>query len=71
MLLTPNDIVKAARDIVDFWESSKLSDSDKLRILEMVGQFYSDKDEYVHDRYLAELTQRAINKAKPPTDLEK
>jgi len=70
MLLTPQQIEKAAQDIVAFWNRSVLPDADKAKILEMVQDYYASKDEYLVDQYLAGLTQRTIDRNAPQTDFE-
>ena len=70
MLLTPQQIEKAAEDIVDFWNSSELPDKDKTKILEMVKEYYESKNEYLHDQYLGGLTTRVISKHQPETSFE-
>ncbi|MCG7944859.1 MAG: hypothetical protein N0C84_00780 [Candidatus Thiodiazotropha taylori] len=70
MIIVPQDLEKAATDIVRFWQSSELRDEDKIKILEMVNRFYSDKNEYIHDQYLAELTKRMLDKHNPQTGFE-
>jgi hypothetical protein len=70
MLLKPSDIAAAASDIVEFVNSDKLSDNDKKRILEMVRDFYQDRNEHIIDQYLHMLTQRTIDKHYPQTGFE-
>ena len=70
MLLKPSDIANAASDIVDFVNSDTLSDNDKKRILEMVRDFYQDRNEHIIDQYLHTLTQRTIDKHFPQTGFE-
>lgn len=70
MLLTPQDVAKAANDIVSFWQESELSDTDKEKILTMVQDYYEAKDEYVHEQYLAALTKRTVEKRVPKTGFE-
>jgi hypothetical protein len=67
LLLTPTEIETAALDILSFWENSKLEDEDKIKILEMVKNYYEDKGEYLHELYLfkiaeGELDERSKNK---------
>jgi len=70
MLLKPSDISNAASDIVDFVNSDTLSDNDKKRILEMVRDFYQDRNEHIIDQYLHTLTQRTIDKHFPQAGFE-
>lgn len=70
MLLTPQMIETAASNIVDFWSTSELADIDKQKILEMVKDYYANKDEYIHDQYLSALTDRTINANVPQTGFE-
>jgi len=69
-LLKPSDIASAATDIATFVESSDLSDKDKQKILEMIRDFYQDKNEHIIDQYLATLAQRTIDKHFPQTGFE-
>lgn len=69
-LITPQQIEKAALDIVQFWEESTLPDNDKNKILEMVKDYYEDKNEFVYEQYLAELTQRTIDRRIPKTGFD-
>jgi hypothetical protein len=70
MLLTPQKIEQAAVDIVEFWNTSELPDNDKAKILEMVKDYYSDKDDHVFERYFAELCTRTIDRRVPKTSFE-
>ena len=69
-LLKPSDIANAATDIAEFVETSKLADRDKQKILEMVRDFYTDRNEHIIDQYLATLAQRTIDKHFPQTGFE-
>ena len=71
MIITPQKIEQAAKDIVGFWDESELPDTDKQNILEMVGEYYSDKDDHVFERYFAELCTRTIDRRVPKTDFER
>jgi predicted kinase len=70
MIITPQIIEQAAKDIVSFWEASELPDADKAKILEMVKDYYADKDDHVFERYLAELCKRTIDRRVPATSFE-
>ena len=70
MLMTPQVIEEAAKSIVNFWESSELPDVDKAKILTMVKEYYDDKNEYVYEQYLAQLTQRTIDRRVPQTKFD-
>lgn len=65
MLITPGEVEKAAKDIIGYWEKSDLSDTDKRKILQMVFEFYTDRNEHNVDQWLAHLTQREIMKNDP------
>jgi hypothetical protein len=69
-LLKPSDIANAATDIALFMENSDLADKDKQKILEMVRDFYVDKNEHIIDQYLATLSQRTLDKYFPQTGFE-
>ncbi len=69
-LLKPSDIANAATDIATFVESSELAHKDKQKILEMVRDFYADKNEHIIDQYLATLATRTIDKHFPQTGFE-
>jgi hypothetical protein len=70
-ILTPQQIEAAAKDIVNFWENSELPDNDKSKILEMVRDYYEEKNDYVFEQYLAQLCQRTIDKRVPRTGFER
>ena len=70
MLLTPQKVEQAAKDIVDFWQQSELPDSDKHKILEMVRDFYGDRNETLIDQYLGGLTDRTIIRHTSETGFE-
>lgn len=70
MLITPQQIEKAATDIVDFYENSDLPPGDKKKILEMVNSYYEDKNEHLVDQYLGALTKRTIASKFPETSFE-
>lgn len=70
MLITPTQVEAAALDIVQYWEISEALDEDKLKVLEMVRDFYTDRDEYYVDQYLAQLTTRVIERNVPKTGFE-
>ena len=69
-MLTPQIIEKAATDIVEFWEESELPDTDKAKILTMVRDYYNEKNDYVYEQYLAQLTQRTIDRRVPQTKFD-
>ena len=69
-LLKPSDIADAAMDITSFVTANQLADNDKQKILEMVRDFYQDKNEHIIDQYLATLAQRTIDKHYPQTGFE-
>lgn len=69
-LLKPSDIANAATDIATFIETSELADKDKQKILEMVRDYYQDKNEHIIDQYLATLSQRTVDKHFPQTGFE-
>lgn len=70
LLLTPQQIEKAAEDIVDFWSSSELPEKDKTKILEMVTEYYETKNEHLHDQYFAGLARRTLQRHSPETGFE-
>ena len=69
-LLKPSDIAEAASDIANFVSQSDLADNDKQKILEMVRDYYNDKNEHIIDQYLSMLAQRIIDKNYPQTGFE-
>ena len=69
-LLKPSDIAEAASDIANFVTESKLADNDKQKILEMIRDYYNDKNEHIIDQYLSMLAQRTIDKNYPQTGFE-
>jgi len=70
-LIKPSDIANAATDIATFVDTSELADKDKQKILEMVRDFYADKNEHIIDQYLNMLAQRTLDKHFPQTGFEK
>ena len=70
MLVTPLQIEKAALGIVNYWEESEALDEDKIVVLEMVRDFYADRDDHVFDQYLAQLATRMIERNVPKTGFE-
>ena len=71
MIISPQHIEQAAKDIVNFWEESDLPDADKEKILTMLKEYYDDKNEYIFEQYLATLCQRTIDKRVPRTGFER
>jgi hypothetical protein len=71
MLLTPQKIEEAATEIVEFWETSKLPDADKEKILKMTKDYYEDSNQHIFEQYLANLCERTINRRVPETDFER
>lgn len=69
-LLKPTDISDAATDIATFVDTSTLADKDKQKILEMVRDYYNDKNEHIIDQYLSMLAQRTLDKHFPQTGFE-
>jgi hypothetical protein len=69
-LLKPSDIANAATDIATFIETSELADKDKQKILEMVRDYYQDKNEHIIDQYLTTLATRTLDKHFPQTGFE-
>lgn len=70
MLLTPQMIEQAAKDIVRFWTQSELPDNDKQKILEMVRDFHGEKNEYLFDQYLSTLADRTLIRHTAETGFE-
>ena len=69
-LITPQQIERAATDIVNFWETSPLPDNDKAKILQMTRDFYTDENSHIFQQYLATLCQRTIDRRVPETSFE-
>lgn len=69
-LLKPSDVANAATDIANFIDTSDLAGNDKKKILEMIRDFYTDKNEHIIDQYLATLAQRTLDKHFPQTGFE-
>jgi len=69
-LITPQQIERAATDIVDFWDNSPLPETDKAKILEMTKDFYTDENSHIFQQYLATLCQRTIDRRVPKTSFE-
>lgn len=70
MLITPQQVEKAAVDIVDYWNTSDALEEDKIKILEMIRDYYAEKNEHVIDQYLAQLSTRIIERNIPRTGFE-
>lgn len=70
MLMTPKMIEEAAESIVDYWSTSELPETDKTKILEMVRDFYADRNETLVDQYLSGLTERTIIRHTAQTGFE-
>lgn len=70
MLITPQQVEKAAIDIVNYWEESEAEPEDKVKVLEMIRDFYNDRNEHIVDQYLATLTTRIIERNVPRTGFE-
>jgi hypothetical protein len=69
-LLKPSDISNVATDIATFIDNNELAVKDKQKILEMVRDYYQDKNEHIIDQYLAMLAQRTLDKNFPQTGFE-
>ena len=70
MIITPQQIEETALAIVKYWDESEALPEDKVKVLEMVRDFYTDRNEYVVDQYLAQLTTRIIERNVPRTGFE-
>ena len=70
MIITPQDVEKAAVDIVNYWEESKAQTEDKIKILELIRDFYQDRNEHIVDQYLSQLATRIIERNIPRTGFE-
>ena len=70
MIITPQQVEKTAIDIVNYWEESEALSEDKVKVLEMVRDFYTDRNEHIIDQYLAQLTTRVIERNVPRTGFE-
>lgn len=70
MIITPQDIERAALGIVNYWEESDAQEDDKIKILEMIRDFYGDRNEHIVDQYLAQLATRVIERNIPRTGFE-
>ena len=57
-LIGPSEIQRIAEDIANFWETSELSEEDKLKILNMTKDYYKDRNLTAVDAWLAQLCQR-------------
>ena len=68
--MTPQLIEKTAQDIVGYWDESTANDKDKIKIMEMVRDYYSDRNEHLVDQYLSALAQRVLDKNSPQTSFE-
>ena len=69
-LFKPSDIAAVATDIATFIDNNELAVKDKQKILEMVRDYYQDKNEHIIDQYLAMLAQRTLDKNFPQTGFE-
>lgn len=69
-MITPQQIEQTAKSIVDFWDESKLPETDKEKILQMTKEYYEDENAHVFQQYLATLCQRTLDKRVPRTSFE-
>jgi|TARA_R110000851_G_scaffold24755_2_gene71447 hypothetical protein len=70
-LIGPSEIQRIAEDIANFWETSELSEEDKLKILNMTKDYYKDRNLTAVDAWLAQLCEVIINKNVGATGFEK
>lgn len=61
-LIKPSDIEVTARDITNYWNTSKASPEDKIKILNMVKDYYKDRNLTTIDSWFAQLCDIMINK---------
>ena len=61
-LIKPSDIEATARDITNYWNTSKASPEDKIKILIMVKDYYKDRNLTTIDSWFAQLCDITINK---------
>lgn len=69
-LIKPSKVAETAKDIATFVENSELTSKDNQKILEMVRDYYQDRNEHIIDQYLATLAQRTIDRYFPQTGFE-
>lgn len=69
-MITPQQIEKTAKDIVNFWNESELPDADKTKILMMTRDYYIDENNHTYQQYLGTLCERTIDRRVPRTGFE-
>lgn len=70
-LIKPTEIEETARDISNYWNESKASDEDKIKILKMVRDYYKDRNLTTIDAWFAQLCDIIIIKNTTETGFEK
>ena len=61
-LIKPSDIEATARDISNYWNTSKASKEDKIKILNMVKDYYKDRKLTTIDAWFTQLCDIMITK---------
>lgn len=70
-LIKPSEIEETARDISTYWNTSKASTEDKIKILTMVKDYYKDRNLTTIDAWFAQLCDIIITKNSQETGFEK
>ena len=69
-LIKPTEIEETARDISNYWTTSKASPEDKLKILNMVKDYYKDRNLTTIDAWFSQLCDIIITKNSGETGFE-
>ena len=69
-LIKPTDIEETARDISNYWNTSKASNEDKIKILNMVKDYYQDRNLTTIDAWFSQLCDIIITKNSGETGFE-
>lgn len=58
----PTDLENVMNDIISFFENSKSPDKEKIRILEILAEYYEERNMTTVDQILGQLARAAIRK---------
>jgi hypothetical protein len=59
----PTDVEDVMNDIITFFETSKSPEKEKLRILEIIAEYYEERNMTTVDQILGRLARAAIQKS--------
>lgn len=58
----PTDLENVMNDIISFFETSNSPDKEKIRILEIIAEYYEERNMTTVDQILGQLARAAIRK---------